>query len=161
MAVADEPDEYAVDENDLMAEWRRQPGLTRRVGRAEADARHAHAQAEAALKVTAARLKFQIRKDPGRFGLGDKPTIPDIEAACLTHKDHVAAVELVNRTRYELAIREADVAAMLDRRKALERLVELLRIEYFAEAEPRPVSAGGRAELERRRRRAARTDDEV
>ncbi len=147
---------FVIDETKLADEWLGQANLTREAGRREADARHAHAQAKARLDVISARLKLQIRRHPEKFSLSEKPTVDQVETTLIVEKEYQEALDAVNVAKRNLDYATADTNAFLDRRKALERLVELASLNMWSEREPRPVSAGGREVLENRRRHAIR-----
>ncbi len=134
--MADPRSPFDIDPRALDREWIAQPGRARAAGVREADARHAHAQAKAALEVTAARLLLKIRDNPGAYGLRDKPTVDEIEAAVVIHADHQTAVARLNQTEYEVNVAKADTTAYVDRRKALEAQVDLLGLDYQSEREP-------------------------
>ena len=147
---------FVIDNDRLDQEWLRQPQLTREAGRREADARHEHAMAKARLDVVTARLSTEIRRTPGKFGLPDKPTVGQVEAAVTVQKDYADAVDAVNLAKRDMDYAAADTAAFLDRRKALERLVELLALDYWAEREPRAQSQKARELADDVRKRSAR-----
>jgi hypothetical protein len=154
-------DPFQIDPHALHTELLRQPGLTRDAGTREADARHAHDQAKARLAVVTARLSLAVRRDPGRYHLRDRPNQDEIDAAVLLQSEHQEAVEAVADARYALDIHTAHGVAMVDRRKALEGLVRLLELDYYAEREPR-VSAATRDEVDRQALRRERgSGDEV
>ena len=155
-------DIFTIDDRHLDREWLRQPGLTRDAGHAEADAMHKKNQAEARLAVVGAQLRLKIRDNPTAFGLRSKPNNDDIDAAIILEDQYQDALADVNTAKYELDIRKAHSEAMLTRRKALERRVELLSIEYYAEnmAEPHAQTPAARETIERQRRAAVRKTDD-
>ena len=138
---------FQIDNARLDDEWRRQPGLSREAGRREADAKHAHAQARARLAVTAARMSLAIRKAPEKFGLRERPNNDEVAAALEVSPEYQDAVREVDEAKLAEDYAKADTVAFVDRRKALENLVELLRLDYFAEQEPRPLSAETRRRM--------------
>lgn len=156
---SDDQDPFQIDPRDLGSEWIRQPRLMRAAGRREADARHDHAQAKARVGVVAARLRLKIRQDPGSYGLREKPTVDEIESCLELQKEYRNAVDEMNESKKDLDYAETDTVAFIDRRKALENLVELLGLEYRSEKEPSTRSASGREEAERRVRDAVRRRD--
>ncbi len=143
---------FVIDLNDLAGEWQRQPKHSRDAGVREADARHEHTQAKAALAVVAARLYLRIRSDPEGYDLRAKPTKDEIDAAVTVHEDHLAAVHRVNEAQYVWDLAKADTVAFIDRRKALENEVELLALNYRSETEPRVLSEDAGRVLARRQR---------
>lgn len=121
-----------IDEGRLDWEWLRQAKLTRRAGEREAEARHDFAQAKARLDLTEAKLKRRVRDDPTVHGLKDKPTEASISEAVTVMEEYQKALADMNQAKYELDLMSADVTAMVDKRKGLERLVELLALEYYS-----------------------------
>lgn len=153
--MAERKNPFLIDLNDLAGEWQQQPGLAREAGRRLADAKHAQAQAEAALAVVKARLYLAIRNDPTKFDLRAKPTGDEVDAAVMLEKTYADAVTRVNLSAYETEIAKADTVAFVDRRKALENVVELMTLDYHNEREPRAVSDEARRVIDTRRRRNA------
>ena len=146
-----------IDPQRLDDEWLRQAQLTRKAGRAEAEARHAYNQTKARLDVLAARLNLRIRDNPGKYGLPAKPNNDVIAAAVTVNEEHVQLQQELNLRKFELDLASTEVLTMLDRRKALERLVELLALDYYSEKTPRAQSAAGRETSEKNLKRAMRT----
>jgi hypothetical protein len=147
---------FDIDENDLATEWRRQPGLSREAGAAEADARHAHAQAKARLAVVEARLRLAVRRNPGKYGLPEKPTVDAVNDTVTLEDDYAAAVRAVDEAKHAVDLLSTNTVAMVDRRKALENLVQLLSLNYYAEQEPKAKTLAARDEISRRTPRADR-----
>ncbi len=140
---------FDIDPRALDREWRDQPGRARAAGVREADARHAQAQAQAALKVTFARLLLTIRRNPGSFDLRDKATVDEVEAAVIVHPDHIAAQARLDAAEYAVNVAKADTTAYVDRRKALEAQVDLLGMDYQSEREPVARTEEGRKKTPR------------
>jgi len=139
--MANEPENpFEIDEGRLDWEWLRQARLSRAAGVREADAAHELAKAKARLGVVAAQVRADIRANPDEYDLPAKPTVDDLAAAVVMDSRHVEAQAVVNKAEHLVHLCKVDVAAMADRRRALERLVELLSIDYYAE--PRAKSAG-------------------
>lgn len=154
--MAEQRNPFTIDPDRLDREWTDQPGLTRMYGVAEADADFAAGRAKAKVDVTYAQLELRIRRSPALFGLPDKPQVGEIKATIETHPDYAAAVEAQAQADYQHKIAKANVFAMVDRRKALERLVELTQIAYYGEREPRPMSSGSAESVAAAAKRAAR-----
>jgi hypothetical protein len=138
---------FDIDPERLDRECLKQASLSRAAGEVEADARHANAQAKARLDVVAARLTLAIRNDPAKYRLRPKPTKEEVEAAVVLEPQYQEALKEVNQTQHDLDVAKADVAAHIDRRKMLERLVDLLQLNYFSEREPKPVTQEGRERI--------------
>lgn len=131
---------FTIDDRRLDRECLQQAQLSRAAGEREADARHAHAQAKAAFDVACARLQLAIRAAPVAYKLRAKPTKDEVDAAIILQPEYTEALLRVNEAKYALDLAAADVSAHIDRRKMIERRVELLAIDWHAEREPRPVS---------------------
>ncbi len=151
---------FAIDLAQLHEEWRRQPQLSREAGHREAEARRTLDHAKTTLKVVEAQLLLKVRLDPAKHGLDPKKLNKELlEAVVLVQPEYLRAANDVTAAQFALGVAEADrVAVCHDRRKALENEVELLCLNYFSEAEPKPVTEGGARTLEHRRRVAARRD---
>lgn len=158
------PEQHPLDIGEnLWNEWKRQQSLTRAAGRSKADAKHALSQAKAKLKVLGARLKREVRTDPQKFGLDPvtfrdgKITVDAVNAAVEINGEYREQEAQIRRLEWEEDICGVEVAANVDRRKALENLVQLLSIEYHSEREPKPLSPAAAEELKNREKRAIRS----
>lgn len=147
---------WAIDPNNLAEECAAQPGMTRAAGVREADARHARDQAKSRLDVVEAEIAHEVRKDPEKFGIEGSPTIPEVKSAVVRDRRYQTAVAELNGAERELQLAGADVRAHTDRRKMIERLVELLQLDYFSEREPRVSDPAVRDAATRTRRKAVR-----
>lgn len=132
----DQHDPFEIDRARLDVEWLGQPRLSREAGRRRARAALVQARAEAARKLTKARLYLAVRGQPGAYGLRDKPTVDEVDAAVEAHDDYAAAVATALDAQHELDVADADVTAYIDRRKALESLVQLTALNYATEKAP-------------------------
>lgn len=137
----DEPaSPFEIDQGRLDHEWLRQARLTRRAGIREAEAELTVNRAKANLDVTEAEVRRAVRKHPEKYGVtpGSRGLTDAMvgEAVAVSREVRVAQSEL-DEAKYSHAVAKAETAAMSDRRRALERLVELLSIDYFAEPRAR------------------------
>ncbi len=157
--LVDTASPFQIDTNDLAGEWVLMSQQTRAVGRREADARHTLDQAKARLAVCRAQLSLRIRKRPGDFDLPESksPSNDVVDAVIETRSEYGKAVNEVSQAKYVLDLAEADSNAFLTKRKALERLVELLGLDYWSEREPK-ATGRGREAMEERRHRSAHGD---
>lgn len=128
---------FDIDPKRLDLMWLQQPRLARKAGVREADARHEYAQAKARLDIVAAQLALKIRKNPSGYDLRAKPNADEIQAAVTIEPEYQKAVTALNRRKYELDVATAETTAFVDRRKALERLVDLMSLDFHSEREPR------------------------
>lgn len=159
MAERANTDPFVIDPGRLDAEWLEMARFARRAGVAEADARHAHSQARARLDVCEATLVVDIKRNPAKYGV-EKPTEKLVEALVVLAPEHQKLTDELFAAQRLLDLCRTDVTACVDRRKALERLVELLSINYFATAEPRAAAGPARDAMDSRRRRDVRTTDD-
>lgn len=147
-------DPFAIDEDDLWGEWLRQARLTRTAGVRVADAEHHVSQIRAAHAVAVAEAVRRVRRSPDSYGLKGKPAEDAVKSAAVLDSDVLAALNDVHNAEHALAICKAESVAMSDRRRALERLVELIAIDYHAE--PRARGPAARAAVENGNRASAR-----
>lgn len=152
---------HDINPDALDWEWMRQGKLTRRACRDEADARHDHAQAKARLDLAEAQIKFEIRSNPTAYGLSEKPTVGDITAAMTIEPKYQAALAEVNESKRDLDYLSGDVTALVDKRKGLERMVELISIDYHTDREPRAHTPAAREVIEARTKEAVRSETKV
>ncbi len=151
---------FQIDPEQLDKELLAQPRLSRDAGRREAEARHEHAQKKAKFEVVAARLRLAIRGTPGRYSLRDKPNAEEVEAATTIQPEYQAALQALNEAKFELDVAAAETIAYLDRRKAIEGLIELMQLDWWAEKEVRPRTPRSREDADLMRRRASRSTDD-
>jgi hypothetical protein len=149
-----------IDESALDMEWLDQPNRFLAYAQAEADAKRAYDEAREALEYEKAQLDRMIRKDPNRYDL-EKVTEAVVSAAVREHTED--RVKEVIEARYEWEMMSKAVAAMEMRKRALENLVKLLALGYFAApTEPRDLAATkGRWNKELTERRKKRSDAKV
>lgn len=158
MGFADPDTPHDIDPRNLDGEWLRQERLSRAAGRTKADAKHRHNIAKANTKVVAARIRRDVRAHPDQHGFGaKKPTIDEVDDALQMHEAYQKAVKEESDAEYALDIATTNVIAVChDRRKALESMVELLRLDYLSEREYRPKTPEAREKLSEDRRRSVR-----
>lgn len=121
-----------IDTNALDKEWSQQPVLMRyymdRLAAAREvleTAKHEEVQKEAELAVA-------IRSDPSSYGL-DKVTEKSVAEAMLLEPEHRAVQEKVIKAKRLVDDANTMVEMMQHRKKALESLVALFGMDYFAE----------------------------
>lgn len=146
----EEPDFFKVDELHLFDEWGGQPALVYEHRTKLAEARRKAAEAKAALKVAEAELARDIRAMPTAFGLPDKHPANDVvDKTVLLQKEHRGAVSELINADYEVDMLEAAVQTLEHRKKALEKMVEMVLAGL--RGEPRLPSKDQRLEAAERR----------
>lgn len=149
-----------INELKLDQEWLGQPNMVWEYAKKKALANKRVSEAKAALKVTIAELSKAIRAEPLEYGL-DKVTESTVENTILLQKEHRVDQQALIDAEYNADILGAAVAALQDRRRALEGLVELHGQNYFSDPRPGPHSKEGVEENTKRHARTrARKDDE-
>src|SRR5687768_2434473 len=122
-----------IDKDVLDEEWMSQPSLFFRYAAKEAKADNEVDEAKAELEVTEAELDKAIREDPQDYGILDKCTETAIKNAIKQHKDYQNALEAHHTAKYKAGLLGAMVKALDQRKKALEKLVDLHGQSYFAQ----------------------------
>jgi hypothetical protein len=158
-------DEFRIDPERLDEEIIRQAQLTRAAGRQEADARHAYNHKKQLVEIIGARLRLAIRNNPGKYGLPAKPNKDSVDDTLLMQDEYSKAVHEMNQAKWELDVFSADSTALLDRRKMIERYVEIMHLNYRSEkGVPHSSDKAVQEKIESRRRHALRgggiTDDD-
>ena len=122
----------AIDPLRLDEEWLDQPKQLHRMAEEAADGRKDVDHAKLKLDIVDAELARAVRKTPEMFGI-DKVTETTISTAVTVQPAHKEAVEELNDARHRLGIAQAAVDALEHRKRALEKLVDLHGMSYFAE----------------------------
>ena len=143
--------DLAIDPHQLDEEWLNQPVLMERYGRLAADAAKERDQVKERMDVVRAEQDNAIREDPAKFGCAkDKAGAPKtteawIAATILTTDEYKKVSGELIEANYNLNLLNSAVRAMEHRKKALEKLVELFGLQYFAgPKEPRLLAPGKR-----------------
>ncbi len=131
---------FDLDKHKLDEEWLQQPKLRRQAGEREADLRAEYERAKRRRDVTEAELSLACRRDPEKFGL-DKATDKSVEAAVVAHPRMEVVEREVITSKHDLDIQVALVHALDDRKKALEKLVDLFLANYWAEPRTKTTEA--------------------
>ena len=149
-----------IDENQLDTEWLNQPQLYYRYAAKAADARRDFDAAKDELEVTKAEVDQSIRSDPAKFGL-TKLTEATVASAVIIQEEYQKAQENVRQARHRHDVYQAAVSALDHRRKALEKLVDLLIANYFSAPRASKVSKSRMNEVEKEftRRKGRRSRD--
>ena len=139
------PSDVDFDINKLDVEMNRQAPLMLEYSTHLADARKDLDIAKSRLGVLAAEIADSIRADPESYGLEGKASEASIKTLLPNSGNYIAAETRVRVCKHDVDILAGYVVALGDRRKMLEKEVELWLGGYFAE--PR-ISREGRAALD-------------
>jgi len=140
-----------IDETALDVEWLEQPRLMMKYARHAADCRMNLDLAKERVDFVKAELDKHIRENPKYYKM-EKVTESAIQNIIITQEKYMDAEEKLIHARYDLDIANAAVRALDARKEALENLVRLYGLQYFAG--PR-VLRDLRTEVENREKRQA------
>lgn len=138
-------DLFTIDAGQLDKHFLQHPNRMWKYSNAEAEQRDDHARAEAAQSLLEAELQLAIRSNPTAFGLKDKPNVDEVKAAVTVDKKMQAAVQRTLDEKRKLDILKARTGALIEQRRAAERMVDLLTINYFSSETPGTRAAGENA----------------
>jgi hypothetical protein len=129
-----------IDESCLDIEWLQQPLKMIRYCKYLADCRKELDLKKEKLDVIKAQLDSSIRKRPEYYNI-DKLTESAIQNTILLQDEYKEASDEYLEAKYNYDIAQAVVKAMEQRRDALENLVKLFGLQYFAgPKEPRNLT---------------------
>jgi hypothetical protein len=134
-------DDIHIDESALDVEWLRQPALMAQYCQHAAHAKAVMDRAKEKLDVVEAEMDRDIRDFPERYNLSKLTETLVKSTVLLTQERQIAAQACID-TKYEYDMAQAAVRAMDQKKTALENLVKLHGMSYFAgPAVPRDLSA--------------------
>ena len=146
-------EDIRIDHTALDVEWVRQPELMGRYAKHAVEARRAFDDAKERLDVGKAKLEFSIRANPTAYGL-EKITESAIQSVILQESVYGDLTRVFAEARYEHEVALAAVRAVDQRKSALENLVRLLGMSYFAGPQvPRDLSEEFRRGVREREQR--------
>lgn len=120
-----------IDETALDIEWLNQPRLFMKYAKNAAQTRANLDQAKEALDITKSEVDADIREHPEKFGVA-KVTETAIQGAIVLDSRFKKANKVYLDAKYEADIAQSAVQAMNQRKDALENMVKLFGMKYFA-----------------------------
>lgn len=152
-------DFLAIDEATLDREWVEQPRLFFKYARRLADAQQARDDAAAELDLVKANLELEIREDFKPYGL-KKVTDSGVKAIIPKQPEYQNALKELNECKRAVGVLQAAVTALEHRKRALEKLVDLVSMDYFATPRASEGTKDAMREVVKRsvRRRGQRKD---
>ena len=120
-----------IDESALDIEWKEQPVLMMKYTRHAARMRQELDLAKENLELEKAEIDKEIRQHPSDFGI-EKITENAVQNTIITTEQFKEANKRMSEAKFELDIAQAAVIAISQRKDALENLVKLLGLQYFA-----------------------------
>jgi hypothetical protein len=130
-----------IDELRLREEWQGQPLLVLQWTERQADAVLDTDRAKATYELAKAKAGRDVRDDPSTYGLA-KLTEGTVAGAVTEHPDVRGALAVWHEAKHRAAVLAGVVSAIEDRRRALQKIVELESREYFSDM-PRGVRPRG------------------
>ncbi len=125
-----ESDMY-IDENELEVELLEQPSLMARYSRLLAEAKRDRDLAKENLDLVKAEINMDIRDNPENYKL-EKVTESAIAACVLMEDDFKNAQKQLHEAEFEVNVLQGVLNAIDHRKSALENLVRLYGLNYFA-----------------------------
>lgn len=124
-------DFFEIDPLALDEAWLEQPKLYHDYALKLADAREALERAKSQRDVITAEVDLAIRQDPQSHGL-NSTTEKAIERVLTVHERIKEATDKVLKAKHRVDILQANIETLDHRKKALENMVQLLSMDYFA-----------------------------
>ena len=132
--------DVSIDETALDVEWLQQANLMYKYARYQAETKKAMDEAKERLDFIRAKLEMDIRANPENYGLS-KVTESAIASTILLQPEYQEASKKYIEAKYENDVAVAAVRAIDQKKTALENLVKLLSVSYFAgPSAPRDLS---------------------
>lgn len=123
--------DVSIDETALDVEWLQQANLMYKYARYHAETKKAMDEAKERLDFIKAKLEMDIRANPEDYGLS-KVTESAIASTVLLQSEYQEASKKYIEAKYENDVATAAVRAIDQKKTALENLVKLLSVNYFA-----------------------------
>jgi hypothetical protein len=130
-----------IDPESLDVEWMEQPSLFLKYSKHLAQMRKEVDEARQDLDIKKAEVDRKIRENPEAYGIEGKITEGAIQSAILTEEEYQTAQKDYLEVKYEMDMAQGAVNAFNQRKEALENLVKLHGMSYFAGPQmPRDLS---------------------
>lgn len=142
--------DVSIDETALDVEWLQQSHLMYKYVKYQADTKKAMDEAKEMLDFIRAKLEMDIRANPENYGLS-KVTESAIASSILLQPEYQESSKKYIEAKYENDVAVAAVRAIDQKKTALENLVKLLSVSYFAgPSTPRDLSLKWNEHIKRR-----------
>jgi len=142
--------DVSIDETALDVEWLQQADLMYKYARYQAETKKAVDEAKEMLEFIRAKLEMDIRANPENYGLS-KVTESAIASSILLQPEYQESSKKYIEAKYENDVATAAVRAIDQKKTALENLVKLLGVSYFAgPSAPRDLSLEWNERIEKK-----------
>lgn len=142
-----------IDENQLDVEWLGQPELYYEWATKLADAIYDLDEAKAELELVQAEVENSIRSQPDKYGM-EKITEKAVAAAVPMQQEYQDQSSAFNKAKHRVALYKATVDSLDQRKRALEKLVDLRLANYFSE--PRAKTDAAKEEMDNVKKKSIR-----
>ena len=142
-----------IDQYRLVDEWVDQPSRYNHYARELANARREVDEAKAELELTKAEVAADIRAAPENYGMA-KATEASVAECSITQRPYKLALATYNDARHKVGLLEAAVEGLQQRKRALEKIVDLHGQQYWAQ--PKAKGEEAKEVLETAEKRAIR-----
>ena len=123
--------DVSIDEQALDVEWLQQAELMRKYATHAGACKKEMDEAKERLETGKARIEMGIRQDPKEYGL-EKVTEGAIQSTIQLQEEYQKLNQNYINAKYEYEVATAAVRAIDQKKTALENLVKLLGVSYFA-----------------------------
>lgn len=120
-----------IDEDALELELLEQPSLVAKYSRLLAEAKRDRDLLRENLDLVKAEINLDIRDNPTKYKL-EKLTVDSVNACILMEDDFKKAQKDLNDSSFEVNVLTGVISAIDHRKSALENLVKLFGMDYFA-----------------------------
>jgi len=124
-------DDVRIDSDALDVEWLKQADLMRKYAKHAADTKKEMDESKERLETGKAKIEMGIRQDPKAYGL-EKVTEGAIQSTIQLQQEYQKLNQDYINAKYENDVAVAVVRAIDQKKTALENLVKLLGVSYFA-----------------------------
>lgn len=124
-------EDMQIDDSILDIEWLEQPALMFKYSKQASEAKKEYDEAKDKLDYVKAQLDSQIRKDPSSFGV-EKITETVVTNTIILQQEYADQQELVLNAKFNFDIVRGATDAVNARKDALENMVKLYGMQYFA-----------------------------
>jgi hypothetical protein len=124
-------EDLAIDSDNLDLEWQKQPQLYQKYSEMLAKAEQEKADIREELDVLKAKVDLDIRQ--GNRDLGAKLTEGTIASGVVSDQEVIAKTKELNESTYRVNVLKGVVESFANKKKGLEKLVDLFIFGYNAE----------------------------
>lgn len=156
MKKKDRKNDLEIDIYRLEDEWSNQPLLVQEYSEKLAKARKELEELENHLELVKAKVGKAVRTDPESYGI-DRITVDAVNSEITMSKEYQSTLSEIVDKRYQVDLLKGMISALDNRKKALEKQVELFLTGYFSN----PRLSSKSMEQEFQKRKTERTKNKI